>query len=58
MQHLNSPKKVFIKPVIHPKSVAIPRDQRVAGLMDIPHVDGWMSLKEILQIYKLPNERN
>lgn len=57
MQHSKSSKKVSIKPVILPKGVAIQRDQRVAGLMDIPHVDGWMSIREILAIYKLPYER-
>lgn len=57
MQHSKTPKKVSIKPVILPKGVAIQREQRVAGLMDIPHVDGWMNLWEILQIYTLPYER-
>jgi len=54
MLHSKSSKKVFIKPVIPPKDVAIFRDQRVAGLMNI---EDWKSVGEILQIYKLPYER-
>lgn len=54
MQHSKPSKKVFIKPVIHPKGVAIQRDQRVAGLMNI---EGWKLVGEILQTYKLPYER-
>lgn len=54
MQHSKSSKKVFTKPVIHPKGVAIQRDKRVAGLMSI---EGWKSIGEILETYKLPYER-
>jgi len=54
MQHFPKHPKAFVKPILTPPdSVAIVRENGV-GLM---HVEGWMSVGEILQKYKLPYER-